>query len=248
MSAIAIILARAGSKGLPGKNLAFVAGRPCAMWSIEHARRSRLAPRIAVSTDSLELQRLAMEAGVDVVARPAELASDTARVDDAVRHALACLDNAGACDPVVILYGNCPVRPPDLIDRAIARLLETDADSVQSYVSVGKFHPQWTCKVDESTGAVSPWEGDRLWAGAHRRQDLPGAFVPDGGIIVATRRALFLEVAGVDPESPHAFLGRDHRAVVNQPGDVVDIDSRLDLLVAEAILRERSAPSAGAPA
>jgi len=248
MGAIAIILARAGSKGLPSKNTLLVAGKPCAMWTVETARAASAISRVVVSTDSLELQRLALEAGVDVVARPASLATDDARVDDAARHALQTVDESGVCDPVVILYGNVPVRPAGLLDRAIATLNKTGADSVQSYAPVGKFHPAWTCKIDAQSSRVIPWEGDTLWAGAHRRQDLAPAFIPDGGVIAVTRSALTwrpVDASAADVAGPHAFLGADHRAIINGAGDVVDIDSRVDLLVADAILRERADQAKG---
>lgn len=236
VGALAIILARAGSKGLPGKNLAIVGGRPCALWTIDDALGAKSVSRIAVSTDAPELQALAFERGVDVVARPAGLATDTATVDDAARHAAASLGERGG-DPIVILYANVPVRPAGLIDRAVGQIIETGADSVQSYAPVGKHHPWWTARIDASSGAVRAWEGDVLNHGVFRRQDLPPAYVPDGGVLVVTRSALFHRVAGVAP-GPHAFFGKERRAVTNPEGAVVDIDSRLDLLVADATLRE----------
>lgn len=237
MGALAVILARAGSKGLAGKNLRPIAGKPCALWAVEHALRARLVTRVALSTDSLELQRLALERGVDVVARPAELADDEARVDRALRHAVETVDPQGACEVVALLYGNVPVRPEGLVDRAIAALVETGADSVQSYAPVGKHHPAWTCCVDEATGAVAPLLGGERWGGAHRRQDLPRAYLPDGGVVVVRRDAL---LRGASAASPHAFLGEDHRAVLTQRGEVVDIDDEIDLLLARAILERPS--------
>lgn len=236
MGALALILARAGSKGLPGKNRRDVAGRPCAMWTIDHALDARdesAVERVALSTDDDELRRLALETGIDVIVRPPELASDTATIDDAARHAIAALADP-AIDPIVILYANVPVRPPGLIARAVALLRETGADSVQSYAPVGRHHPWWTAVVGEQ-GEVRPWEGRVLNHGVFRRQDLPPAHLPDGGVLVVARRALFMEVPGVAP-GPHAFLGRHHRGIVNPEGAVIDIDNRIDLLVAEAIL------------
>lgn len=240
--AIAIILARAGSRGLAGKNWALVAGRPCVAWTIDDARRAARIERVLVSTDAPEVARCAREMGVGVIARPPELASAFASVDDAARHALRQIagsegDGARDATPIVILYANVPVRPPGLIDRAIGLLVESGCDSVQSYALVGKHHPWWTARVGEG-GRVAPWDGDVLNHGVYRRQDLPPAFVPDGGVLCVTRRALELRVDGV-PAGPHAFLGRDHRGVVSEEGEVGDIDTRIDLLVADAMLRER---------
>lgn len=239
MSATAIILGRAGSKGVPGKNVASVGGKPCGLWTIELVLTSRAVERVVVSTDDATLALLARDRGAVVIDRPAELASDTARIDDAARHAVETLEREHArlapTAPIVILYANVPVRPLDLIDRAVALLGSTGCDSVQSYQSVGKHHPWWTARIDPA-GRVGPWEGDVLNHGVFRRQDLPPAFIPDGGIIALTRRALFCEIPGVPP-GPHAFFGRDRRGVVNPEGSVIDIDAPTDLLVADAILR-----------
>lgn len=239
MSATAIILGRAGSKGVPGKNVAPIAGKPCGVWTIDIAKSSSSVSRVVVSTDDASLASLARDRGATVIERPAELASDTARIDDAARHAVQTLERSGthfdASSPIVILYANVPVRPRDLIDRAVALLTSSGCDSVQSYQPVGKHHPWWTARLDGG-GRVGPWEGDVLNHGVFRRQDLPPAFIPDGGIIALTKRALFCEIPGV-ATGPHAFFGHDRRGVINPEGSVVDIDAPTDLLVADAILR-----------
>lgn len=246
--AVAVILARAGSKGVPGKNAAPIAGRPCVAWTIEAARSAASVGEVVLSCDGPELRAIGERWGATVIERPADLAADTARVDDAARHAVEALEGSArareaAADPIVILYGNVPVRPPGLIDRAVDLLVRSGADSVQSYAPVGKHHPWWTARVDAETGRVRPWEGDVLNGGVFRRQDLPPAFIPDGGVIAVTRRALFLEVPGVRP-GPHAFFGADRRGITNEEGAVVDIDSPVDLLVAEAVLsRPKGSPA-----
>jgi len=243
--AIAIILARAGSKGVPGKNRAPVAGRPCIAWTIDAAKAARCVAHVAVSTDDPAIAAIAREHFCAVVERPTDLASDTATVDAAARHALAALATplrlpTSSSLPIVILYANVPVRPPGLIDRAIEMLTRIGADSVQSYAPVGKHHPWWTARVESADsgtpGLVRPWEGDVLNHGVFRRQDLPPAYIPDGGVLVCTRRALELGIPGVPP-GPHAFFGLDRRGILTREGEVVDIDSHIDLLVADAILR-----------
>lgn len=244
MNALALILARGGSKGVPGKNLREIAGRPCLSWTISDALESRRAgavQRVALSTDAAEMMRLALEAGIDVVQRPAELAGDTARVDDAARHALRALGDE-SIGLIVVLYGNVPVRPGGLIARAVQLARESGADSVQSYEPVGKHHPWWTAVVGPD-GGVRPWEGDVLNHGVYRRQDLPAAHVPDGGVLVVTRRALELRIPGVE-DGPHAFFGRDRRGLVNPEGSVIDIDREIDAALAEAALRLRGGGAA----
>ena len=238
MNAIAIILARAGSKGLPGKNTMPIAGRPCIAWTIDAARRSTWVSQIIVSTDCPIAAGIAREYSCTVIHRPPALASDTATVDDAARHAIATAGpDVTAASRVVILYANVPVRPRDLIDRAGAMLVESGCDSVQSYAPVGKNHPWWMSSVN-SDGRVAPWEGTVLNHGVFRRQDLPPAYVPDGGVIAVTVDSLMLRVPNVTP-GPHAFLGREgqRRAIITREGDVIDIDSAIDAAVADAVLR-----------
>lgn len=225
---LAVVIGRAGSKGVPGKNALAVAGRPMVQHAIGHAHSARLVDRVVVSTDGSAIAEAARAMDVQVIERPAALASDVAPVDATVRHAVEASGSPASI--VVILYANVPIRPDGLIDRAIERLLESGADSVQSYERPGKYHPYWMVTLDES-GLVRPWQENRV----HRRQDLPPCFMPDGGVIAVTRTSLFTIVPG----EPHAFLGRDRRGIENPPGSVIDVDSPIDLAMAEAILAER---------
>lgn len=241
-----MILGRAGSKGLPGKNTREVAGRACASWTIGHALDAMSrggVERVCVSTDCPVLAGLARDDGVAVVERPAELASDTATVDAAARHALLEMERRDGTryDAAVILYANVPVRPGggELIIRALERLADTGADSVQSYTTVGKHHPWWTAVVG-GDGRVRAWDGGVLNHGVFRRQDLAEAHVPDGGVLAVTRAALMLELPGVEPGA-HAFFGADRRGIVTAEGSVVDIDAAGDAALADALIRTRRA-------
>lgn len=237
-----VVLARAGSRGVPGKNIAPVAGRPCIAWTIDHALASTHAAATLVSTDDPTAATIARAMGAAVIDRPRSLATDTARVDDAARHCIEAHERtAGPVDGVVILYGNVPVRPQGLIDRAIERFRSSGCDSVQSYAPVGKHHPWWTARLEGDEMEARAWEdGAILNHGVYRRQDLPPAYIPDGGVLVVSRAALFLEVPGVPP-GPHAFFGARRAGVVNPEASVVDIDAPIDLMVADAILARRVA-------
>jgi N-acylneuraminate cytidylyltransferase len=222
--ACAVIVGRAGSKGLPRKNELELAGEPMVAYSIEDARSAQTVRRIIVSTDSEVMAQAAQQRGVELVARPRELADDTATVDAAVRHAVR---TASINEPViVILYANVPIRPEDLIDRAVRELVTSGADSVQSYADVGKHHPHWMVRLGAG-GRVEPHVNNAVY----RRQDLPELLLPDGGVIAVTRAAL---LAG--GEQPHSFLGEDRRGIRAPAGTVLDIDSAVDLAIAEAYL------------
>jgi len=234
MQTLTVIIARSGSKGLAHKNALEVAGRPMLAWTIDHALGSKLAGRVVLSTDGDELAQTARSMNVQVVSRPAELADDHATVDSPVRHAVQEIEAQihTPIDSVVILYGNIPVRPADLSDRAIWKLHDTGCDSVQSVYPVQKMHPYWMKALGgDQNDELLMYESNDVY----RRQDLPPVYMLNGGVIAVTRKSLFT----VDPAKPHAFLGKDRRAIVNEPDEVVDVDSRLDLLVAEALLNER---------
>ena len=227
--ALAVVIGRAGSKGLPRKNALPVAGVPMIAHSVRFARASRSVDRVIVSTDGAEIAAIARAEGAEVFLRPDAVSNDTATVDSAVRHAVEA--SGSRAETIVILYGNVPVRPADLADRAVARLHETGADSVQSYYRVGKTHPYWMSRLDES-GRVSQFIENRIY----RRQELPPLFMPDGGVIAVRRASLF----DVREGEPNAFFGRDRRGIETREGDVVDVDTALDLAVAEAILNSRA--------
>jgi len=226
---LAVVIGRAGSKGLPRKNALPVCGVPMIAHTIRFARASRSIARTIVSTDGDAIAAIARDEGVEVFLRPAELANDTATVDSAVRHAVnACGSRA---EIIVILYGNVPVRPADLADRAVERLVASGADSVQSYYRVGKTHPFWMSRLD-GDGRVAQFIENRIY----RRQELPPLFMPDGGVIAVRRASLF----DVREGEPHAFFGRDRRGIETREGDVIDVDSAIDMAVAEAIIAARS--------
>lgn len=231
---LAVILARAGSKGLPNKCMVPVLGQPMIAYTFDHAKSAKTVDAVVLTTDSVAAADLARQQGVDVIDRPAELASDTARVDDSVRHALLQYEAARGdfrADVVVILYGNIPVRADGAIDRTAEHLIRCGGDSVRTVAPVGKMHPDWMHKLN----------GDRLIQyrvnHIHRRQELEPVYYHDGAIL-AVRRQPLLDAANVR-DNPHCFLGQDRRAIVQGPHDAVDVDAPLDVLLAEAVLRHR---------
>jgi CMP-N-acetylneuraminic acid synthetase len=233
MLSLGVILARAGSKGLPDKCVRSVLGRAMIQYTFDHALASRLLDGAVLTTDSAAATELAHERGVEVISRPPELASDTATVDAAARHAVEVWEvrHDEQVDAVVLLAANIPVRPAELIDRGLRKLYDTCCDSVRSVAPVDKRHPDWMVRMD----------GDEMRQyrenSIHRRQDLEPLHYLDGAMQIVTRRALF---AALDaPDDQQAFLGRDRRALVLRPDDVVDVDEMIDLYVAEAILRSR---------
>lgn len=240
MNALGVVLARAGSRGLAGKNTREIAGQPCIQWTLDHVLASWSVGRCVVSTDCPYAIAIAQNTGARVHHRPAILATDTAGVQEslacAVRDAIETIPGARWHDdmPIVMVYANVPIRPVDLTDRAVEMLVRTGCDSVISVARVGKHHPWWTLRTD-GQGRVLPFDGDVLYHGIYRRQELPDAFIPDGGVTVV-RLGTMLGATASTPTGPHAFLGADRRCIVTDEGDVVDIDTPADAVMAEAIL------------
>jgi len=240
---LGVILARAGSKGLPGKCVRELLGRALIEYTFDHAQASKRLSGIVLTTDCEEAKALARRAGIEVIDRPAELANDTATVDSAARHAVeewergrrdqgikGTRDQGKSPDFVVLLYGNIPIRKPEMIDEAIEKLIATGADSVRSVAPVSKQHPDWVHRLD----------GDRMVQfrrnSIYRRQDLEPLYYNDGAIVVVTRAALFGALQ--TPDDKQSFLGRDRRAIVCDAEDAVDVDTLVDLHFAEAVLRQ----------
>ncbi len=230
MFALGVILARAGSKGLPGKCVRPLHGRPLIEYTLDHAVRAGGLNAVVVSTDCERAKEVARGRGLPIIDRPAHLAADDSAVDAATRHAVTIFErNSGLqVDAIVILYANIPVRADGIINRVMRCLVDTGADSVRTVTPVGKHHPDWMFRMND----------DRLEScrpnSIHRRQDLEPLFEHDGAVLAVTRKALF--DAENAPHDPHAFFGTDRRAVVQRPHDTVDVDEPIDLLVAEAIL------------
>lgn len=233
MRVVAIILARAGSKGLPDKCVRPLLARPLVSFTFDHALDAALLDEVVFSTDSTAAAALARARGIRVIDRPAELATDTASVDAAARHAVEILEREGSqsVDVIVLLYGNIPVRAAGVIDRAVRLLLDTGADSVRTVAPLTKHHPDWTHRLD----------GDRLVQyrvnSVYRRQDLEPLYYHDAAVAVVTRAALFAPAALASDRQ--AFWGKDRRAIVQSPIDAVDVDEEVDLRIAEAMLMAR---------
>jgi len=235
MNVLGVILARAGSEGLRGKHLRSLRGRPVISYTFDHARSAASLTHVVVSSDCPHVLNLAAEVDLPTIRRPPTLATAEASVQAVLLQALQTVeaDAMFRADAVVALYGNVPIRPDGIIDRAVKLLSETGCDSVRSFCPVGKWHPAWMSRI----------EGDRaipLQAGSiHRRQDLTALYLHDGAVVAVSRGSM---LRGLErPDDPHAFFGEDRRAVLCGAGETVEIDTELDLLLAETILRQRSA-------
>ena len=175
---MALIPARGGSKGIPRKNLAPLAGKPLLAHTVSQALATPEIERVVVSTDDDEIARTAEELGAEVVRRPAELASDEAASEPALVHALDTLRDDGGYEPelVVFLQATSPLRRAGDIARAIETLDAEDADSLFSACPVHGF--VWRRRGPELE-ALTYDPGARP-----RRQDVGEDLVENGSIYV----------------------------------------------------------------
>ena len=199
-------------------------------YTLEAALAAERLDRVVVTTDDGFVKQIGEEFGVTVIDRPADLASDRARMDEVMRH---CCEQMEANhdyrpDIVVLLYANIPVRAEGVIDRVVEKLIATQANSVQTMSPVGKFHPYWLYQLDEDKAKVY------IPNTVDHRQDLPGLFAIDGAVGAVTYESL-MRAGGND--DPHAFWGADRRGLVQEAHETVDIDSLRDFYLAEAVLR-----------
>jgi N-acylneuraminate cytidylyltransferase len=136
MPHLAIIPARGGSKGVPGKNLRNVAGKPMIAWSILRARQAESIDTVIVSTDDERIAEVARAHGAEVpFLRPAELATDQAPTEPVIAHALDWYADRGQTfDTITLLQPTSPLRLPGTIDAAFQRLRGEQADSLLGVV------------------------------------------------------------------------------------------------------------------
>lgn len=222
---VAIVPARGGSKGIPRKNLAPVAGKPLIAWTIDAARAARGLDRLAVSTDDPEIAAVARALGAEIVMRPAELAADDAPTLPVLRHALAALGESP--DAVLTLQPTSPLRRAAHIEAALtAFFADAHADSLVSVIDVPHvFHPRSVMKRNDA-GYLVPYLDA---AQPYRRQDKEAVFARNGAAIYVTRAARLAE---------YVFGGK----LIGFPMDAessLDIDAPADLALADKILRER---------
>ncbi|MFA6314401.1 MAG: acylneuraminate cytidylyltransferase family protein [Sterolibacterium sp.] len=190
---LAIIPARGGSKGLPGKNIRELCGKPLIAWSIEKAKKSRHLDEVLVTTDSPEIADVARHYGAAVpFLRPADLATDSASTYDVVRHAMAHYREAEAreFDYIVLLEPTSPLREDNDIDRMLETLVAR-ADEFDAIISVGQ--------VTEHPSIMKRLVGDHMepfcpeLVQTTRRQDNVAAYFPFGVAYIAKTRALLEE-------------------------------------------------------
>lgn len=219
---LAVIGARAGSKGVPGKNLKSLGGRPLIAWTITAALRAELVDRVVLSSDDAAIRAEAERWGChQTIARPPELAHDETPIEPVVLHALDSVSTA--FDWVALLHPTVPYRSAADIDGCIRRCVDGGAPACVTLTKPAK-SPYWMFGLDED-GRMRPVVD--LGRIIPRRQELPAAYALNGAVYVA--RTDWFRRAG-------SFLTDETVGYIMPPERSVDIDTPLDFRIAEALL------------
>ncbi len=231
MSVLALVPARSGSKGVPGKNVRLLLGRPLLAYAAAAARESGVVDRAVLSTDGEEIAQVGREVGLEVpFLRPVALAEDTTPMLPVIQHAVATLEQGGwVPEIIVLLQPTSPLRTPAHIRAAVDLLRSSGADSVVSVHELPRhLSPDFVMRI----------EGDRLvpflpgGETVTRRQDARPAYLRDGTIYCFWRRTL------VEQQS---IYGRNCRPLVLPESESVTIDTAEDWAEAERKLALRVA-------
>jgi len=223
MTSIAIILARGGSKRLPGKNKKMFYGKPLVAWSIEAALLSRSFDKVLLSTDSQEIAEIGIEYGAEVPFLRNRASDDHSSSSEAT---LAALDQAEeywteSFSIVAQLMANCPLRTPQHICDAMNCFLQKNVSSQISCFKFGWMNPWWAAKM-------AP-DGRPEWlfpqARSSRSQDLSDLYCPSGALWLAKTQSL---------RAHKSFYAPDHVFNVMDWMSAMDIDDEDDWLMAEA--------------
>jgi CMP-N,N'-diacetyllegionaminic acid synthase len=227
--ALALIMARGGSKGVPGKNMRLVGGKPLIVHTFEAAGTSRLLDRTVLSTDDPRIAETGREFGIDVpFLRPAELAKDNSHVIDATIHALNWLaENEGyMAEYSMLLQPTSPFRTADDIDNAIRLAVEKKADAVVS-VTPSIHHPCHAKRIDPK-GILEEYVDTSF--SRKRRQDIPLSFSLNGAIYLVKSECLLKQKSWCPPGT-YAYVMPQERSL--------DIDTEWDVRVADFLLMQK---------
>jgi N-acylneuraminate cytidylyltransferase len=219
---IAIIPARGGSKGIPGKNLKLVCGKPLLAWSILHARSANLVDSVWVSSDSDEILAVAAEYGAHPVRRPENLSGDTATSESAWQHALDYVEASGVDVELVIgMQPTSPIRASADLDVAVAQMR---SDALDSLLTVAEVEDFFTWRV----GVDGPESINYDYRSRQRRQQIEKRYLENGSFYIF--KPSIIRTLG-------NRLGGKIGMHVMERYKMFQIDNPEDILLCESIMR-----------
>ena len=230
MTIVALICARGGSKGLPGKNIRYLGGKPLIGWSIEQARAVKRIDHVIVSTDSEEIASVAIDFGAQVpFLRPPELARDDSAEWMVWRHALRFLEEKNGAMPTIMVSipATAPLRSTEDIENCIDMYERNSVDMVITVTDANR-NPHFNMvktNLDGTVGLVIPPQSLIT-----RRQDAPVVY--DMATVCYVANPIFV--------MNHQSIFEGRVKAVHVPIDrAIDIDTYLDFQIAESIFKLR---------
>jgi CMP-N-acetylneuraminic acid synthetase len=219
MNILAVIPARGGSKGVPGKNKKLLNGKPLIQYSIDAALQSKYISEVLVTTDDTEIIEIAKSLGANVpFVRPAHLAEDITPTLPVIQHAVSFLEDKGKhFDAICLLQPTSPFRPIGFLDNALETFQEKQTDSLVSVLEVPhQYNPHWTFEPNKD-GILQIATGEQQII--PRRQELPKAYHRDGSIYITKTNVLMEE---------NSLYGNSLAYIVSDENYYVNIDTLED--------------------
>ena len=226
---LAVILARGGSKGVPGKNIADLCGKPVLEYTLDAANNSKYLNDIVVSSDDQRTLQIARKNGTIPLWRPAALAQDETPTLPALQHAVLTLEGLLGVqfDYIVELRATSPLKTTRDIDNVVELLVNNDVEAVIGVTQVQEYHPARIKWIDENK-CIKDFEPEPQ---SGRRQDLrPEAYVRNGSIYAFRRETIL-------GDNPKVFGHERALAYVMPRERSINIEEPLDLKICELILR-----------
>ena len=222
MKTVALVPARSGSCGVPGKNIKNIAGKPLIAWSIEHAISSKLVDEVFVSTDCEEIARISKNYGAVVpFLRPVEISLNNSSTEIAVEHFCEYLDQKDLkYENILLIQCTSPIRASDRFDSAIKYFKKSNFDSL---ISVAESHRFFWKNLEKPTP-------DYNFMDRPRRQDIPLAnksYVETGSFYLF-KISKFLE-------AKNRICGK-YGLYITPEEEAMDIDSMVDFFICECFL------------
>lgn len=227
MKILAIIPARGGSKGVPGKNIKLLGGKPLLKYTTDVALKSNLLAKVILSSDDEEIIKVAKELELEVpFKRPFNLAEDTSPTLPVIKHALDFFAKKGEFfDAVCLLQVTSPFRTVTFLDKAIQNFKQKGTDSLVSVQEVPhEYNPHWTFELNYKNNLkIATGEKEII----SRRQDLPKVYHRDGSIYI-TKTKVILE--------NNSLFGNSIAYIESLKESYVNIDTLEDWKKAEEIV------------
>jgi CMP-N,N'-diacetyllegionaminic acid synthase len=229
MRILAIIPARGGSKGVRGKNIKLLNGKPLLAYTSEIALHSKFLTEVIVSTEDTQIKEVAKGLGLQVpFTRPVALAQDTTPTIDVIIHAVQWYEKQAIFfDAVCLLQVTSPFRTAEFLDKAILKFIQSNCDSLVSVQKVPhEYNPHWVFEVNpEGNLKIATGEAEII----SQRQKLPMAYHRDGSIYITKTEVLL---------NQQSLYGKNSTYIESPSEFYVNIDTPEDWEKAELLAKK----------